>query len=114
MKTGIPLNGSMVKNHIPLKTGFGYLAIRRNSFLLWYQVCQVPGNFGDLITADHKVLSEGCECRGTRSGVSEHNIFTHFPKDWNCDICLRMKIISFFFAENALVQVVLRAEIFGD
>ena len=23
---------------------------------------------------------------------SKHNIFTHFPKDWNCDICLRTKI----------------------
>ena len=22
----------------------------------------------------------------------KHNIFTHFPKDWNCDICLRTKI----------------------
>ena len=41
MKTGIPTNGTMVKNHISLRTGFGYLAIRRTSFLLWYQVCQV-------------------------------------------------------------------------
>ena len=23
---------------------------------------------------------------------SEHNIFTHFPKDRNCDVCLRTKI----------------------
>ena len=38
MKTGILTNGSMVKNHISSKTGFGYLAIRRTSFLLWYQV----------------------------------------------------------------------------
>ena len=28
---------SMVKNHISSKTGFGYLAIRRTSFLLWFQ-----------------------------------------------------------------------------
>ena len=41
MKTDIPTNGSMVKNHISLKTGFGYPAIRRTSFLLWYQACQV-------------------------------------------------------------------------
>ena len=40
MKTDILINGSMVKNHISLKTGFGYNAIRRTSFLLWYQVCQ--------------------------------------------------------------------------
>ena len=32
MKTGIPTNGSKVKNHISLKTGFGYSATRRTSF----------------------------------------------------------------------------------
>ena len=41
MKTGIFMNGSMVKNHILFKTGFGYLATRRTSFLLRYQACQV-------------------------------------------------------------------------
>ena len=35
MKTGVPTNGSMVKNHISLKTGFGYNAIRRTSFRSW-------------------------------------------------------------------------------
>ena len=33
-------NGSMVKNHISLRTGFGYNATRRTSFLLWFQACQ--------------------------------------------------------------------------
>ena len=41
MKTGIPTNGSMVKNHISLKTEFGYLATRRTSFPLRFQACQV-------------------------------------------------------------------------
>ena len=40
MKTDIPTNGSMVKNHISLKTGFGYPATRRTSFSLWFQACQ--------------------------------------------------------------------------
>ena len=40
-ETDTPTNGSMVKNHISSKTGFGYLAIRRTSFLLWFQACQV-------------------------------------------------------------------------
>ena len=39
MKTDILMNGSMVKNHISLKTGFGYSATRRTSFLLWFQTC---------------------------------------------------------------------------
>ena len=33
LKTDILMNGSMVKNHISSKTGFGYSAIRRTSFL---------------------------------------------------------------------------------
>ena len=41
MKIDIPMNGSMVKNHISLKTRFGYPAKRRTSFLLWFQACQV-------------------------------------------------------------------------
>ena len=36
MKTGIPTNGSMVKNHISLKTGFGLSVARRTSFQLWF------------------------------------------------------------------------------
>ena len=40
MKTDILMNVSMVKNHISLKTGFGYNATRRTSFLLWFQACQ--------------------------------------------------------------------------
>ena len=35
------MNGSIVKNHISLKTGFGYSATRRTSFLLWFQACQI-------------------------------------------------------------------------
>ena len=33
------INGQ--KHHISLKTGFGYFAIRRTSFLSWFQACQV-------------------------------------------------------------------------
>ena len=36
MKTDIPINGSIVRKSISLKTGFGYPATRRNSFLLWF------------------------------------------------------------------------------
>ena len=39
MKTDILMNGSMVKNHISLKTGFGYSATRRTSFRSWLQAC---------------------------------------------------------------------------
>ena len=41
MKTGIPTNGSMVKNHISLRTKFVLFVTQRTSFLLWFQACQV-------------------------------------------------------------------------
>ena len=41
MKTGISTNGSMVKNHISLRTEFGLSATRRTSFQSWFQACQV-------------------------------------------------------------------------
>ena len=40
MKTGILTNGSTVKNHISLKTGFGYSATQRTSFRSCFLVCQ--------------------------------------------------------------------------
>ena len=40
MNTDILTNGSMVKNHISLKTGFGYSATRRTSFRSWFLACQ--------------------------------------------------------------------------
>ena len=41
MKTGIPTNGSMVKNHISLRTEFGLSATQRTLFPSWSQACQV-------------------------------------------------------------------------
>ena len=41
MKTGIPTDGSMVKNHIWLRTEFGLSATQRTLFLSWFQACQV-------------------------------------------------------------------------
>ena len=40
MKTGAPTNGSMVKNHISLKTVFESNVTRRTSFRSWFQACQ--------------------------------------------------------------------------
>ena len=41
MKTGIPTNGSMVKNHISLRTEFGLSATQRTLFPSCFQACQV-------------------------------------------------------------------------
>ena len=39
-ENGYSYECSTVKNHISLKTGFGYNATRRTSFLSWFQACQ--------------------------------------------------------------------------
>ena len=51
---------------------------------------------------------------------SKHNNFTHFPKDWNCDICLRTKITSTSLRTKITMascrrrtRIVPRAENFG-
>ena len=44
---------------------------------------------------------------------SKHNIFTHFPKDRNCDICLRTKITR-ASCRRRTGTVVPRAGNFGD
>ena len=45
---------------------------------------------GDTSSSSHELRSE------PRAKVvpSKHNMFTHFPKDPNCDICLRTKVTS--------------------
>ena len=40
MKTDIHTSGSTVKNHVSLKTVFGYSVIRKTSFRSWFLVCQ--------------------------------------------------------------------------
>ena len=42
-----------------------------------------------------------------------HNVFTHFPKDPNCNICLKTKMTRVFCRRRA-GTVVPRAEHFGD
>ena len=101
MKTDILMNGSTVKNHISLKTGFGYNATRKTSFLSWFQACQRvlpqarlphPGTvvperkfFGDLKTADHKVLSKGCESRNNhRYAVVVQDLATQWIQSYTC------------------------------
>ena len=45
-------------------------------------------------------------------GSGKHSVHTHFPKDRNCDICLKTKIIRAFCRRRA--GTVPRAEHFGD
>ena len=46
-------------------------------------------------------------------GSGKHSVCTHFPKDRNCDICLRTKITR-ASCRRRIGRVEPRAEIFGD
>ena len=49
----------------------------------------------------------------SKSGIGKHSIFTHLPKERNCDICLRTKITR-APCRKRTGTVVPRAEHFGD
>ena len=69
MKTGIPTNGSMVKNHISFKTGFEYNVIRRTSFLSWFQACQRVLPQQTQQSGDARSVQRGC--LATKIGTSK-------------------------------------------
>ena len=57
-----------------------------------------------------------CTCQWSREqkvepGSGKHSVYTHFPKDANCDICLKTKITRASCRRRACT-VVPRAETF--
>ena len=51
----------------------------------WYSHAK-SGNFGDLITADHKVLSEECESRQNHSyAVVVQDLATQWLQSYSCE-----------------------------
>ena len=62
----------------------------------------------------HASSSHELSLEPTRSvNLGKHNVYTHFPKDRNCEICQRTNITR-APCRRRIGRVVLRAEIFGD
>ena len=62
----------------------------------------------------HASSSRGPSLEPVRSlDLGNHSIYTHFPKDRNCEICQRTKITR-APCRRRIGRVVLRAENFGD
>ena len=59
------------------------------------------------------ILQWSREHAWNRPGSGKHNVFTHFPKDPNCEICLKTKITRASCRRRANA-VMPRAENFGD
>ena len=63
----------------------------------------------DIASSSHELSSEPL----AKVVLGKHRIFTHFPKDRLCDICLRTKITNASCIKR-IGTVVLRTETFGD
>ena len=87
-KTDIPVNGSMVKNHISSKTGLGFHAIRKTAFSLSFQACQVRplDRLEELVDEGHYFHFLFHNCMG-QSKFSEVNV--HFVEK-----CGRTRFLS--------------------
>ena len=70
MKTDILMNGSMVENHISLKTGFGYSATRRTSFLLWFHALSANSSSGSDSSTSKTLSRQESHCSTSSSSSS--------------------------------------------
>ena len=70
MKTDIPMNGSTVKNHISLKTEFGFFATRRTSSLSWFQACQRVSSSGSYQSTSRTPSRQESHCSVSSSSSS--------------------------------------------
>ena len=72
---------------------------------------RVPEHRGSHASSSHEVSLEPTTKR--REDLGKHSVYTHFPKDRNCEICQRTKITR-APCRRRVGGVVLRAENFGD
>ena len=72
---------------------------------------RVPERRDSHARSSHEASSEPTYKR--REDLGKHSVYTHFPKDRNCEICQRTKITR-APCRRRIGRVVLRAEFFGD
>ena len=72
---------------------------------------RVPEHRDSHASSSHEVSLEPTFARSADLG--KHNVYAHFPKDRNCEICQRTKITR-APCRRRIGRVVLRAENFGD
>ena len=72
---------------------------------------EIPVHGGSHASSSHEVSLESTTKR--REDLGKHNLYTHFPKDRNCEICKRTKITR-APCRRRNDEAVLRAENFGD
>ena len=73
---------------------------------------RVPERRDSNASSSHEVSSEPTFKR--REDLGKHSVYTHFPKDRNCEICQRTRITRAPPCRRRIGGAVPRAEIFGD
>ena len=68
---------------------------------------EIPVHGGSHASSSHEASLEPTTKR--REDLGKHNVHTHFPKDRNCEICQRTKIIR-ASCRRRTCEAVLRAE----
>ena len=72
---------------------------------------EIPEQGGSHASSSHEASLEPTFKR--REDLRKHSVYTHFPKDRNCEICQRTKITR-APCRRRNGEAVLRAEMFGD
>ena len=72
---------------------------------------EIPEHGDSHASSSHEVSIEPTFKR--REDLCEHSVYTHFPKNRNCEICQRTKITR-APCRRRIGKVVFRAENFGD
>ena len=72
---------------------------------------EIPLQGGSHASSSHEVSLESTTKR--REDLGKHSVYTHFPKDRNCEICKRTKITR-APCRRRNGEAVPRAENFGD
>ena len=69
---------------------------------------EIPLQGGSHASSSHEVSLEPTTKR--REDLGKHSVYTHFPKDRNCEICKRTKITR-AHAEDAMAKPYLELQI---
>ena len=69
---------------------------------------EIPVHGGSHASSSHEVSLELTTKR--REDLGKHSVYTHFPKDRNCEICKRTKITR-AHAEDAMAKPYLELQI---
>ena len=112
------VESSLLTKHEDRIAGKGFTSMTHYNLVKWLQEFreilvddEIPLQGGSHASSSHEASLEPTTKR--REDLGKHSVYTHFPKDRNCEICKRTKI-SRAPCRRRNSGAVPRGEIFGD